>query len=72
MNTQVVTTLAVITVLLTLVIWFDLRCLADLSQTADQDLRYFDRTRWVLIIVLSFPIGPMLYLLYAKGPHQRS
>jgi hypothetical protein len=53
-----------------LVVWFDGRCLADLAQTSDRELRCFDRNLWALIIVLSFPIGPMLYLLYAKGPHR--
>lgn len=54
--------------LMSLVVWFDRRCLADLAQTSDRELRYFDRNAWALIIVLSFPIGPMLYLRYAKGP----
>jgi hypothetical protein len=56
--------------ILSLVVWFDGRCLADLAQTSDRELRYFDRNVWALIIVLSFPIGPMLYLLYAKGPRR--
>ena len=47
-----------------------IRCLADLAQTSDLDLRYFNRNTWALIIVLSFPIGPMLYLLYAKNPRR--
>jgi hypothetical protein len=51
-------------------VWFDRRCLADLAQTSDRELHYFDRNVWALIIVLSFPIGPMLYLLYAKGPRR--
>ncbi len=61
---------AVITavVIVSLVAWFDRRCLADLAQTSDRDLRYFNRNTWALVIVLSFPIGPMLYLRYAKLP----
>ncbi|WP_146605829.1 hypothetical protein [Micromonospora craterilacus] len=54
--------------ILSLVVWFDRRCLADLAQTSDHQLRYFDRSTWALIIVLSFPVGPMLYLMYGKGP----
>ncbi|GAA2326158.1 hypothetical protein [Dactylosporangium salmoneum] len=54
--------------ILSAVVWFDRRVLADLAGTSDRDLRYFDRTVWALIIVLSFPIGPMMYLLYGKGP----
>jgi hypothetical protein len=65
-------TVVIITVvaILSMVVWFDGRCLADLAQTSDRELRYFDRNVWALIIVLSFPIGPMLYLLYAKGPRR--
>jgi hypothetical protein len=66
-STVVLITVAVI---LTVVVWFDRRCLADLAQTSDRELRYFDQSVWALIIVLSFPVGPMLYLLYAKGPRQ--
>jgi hypothetical protein len=67
-------TVAVITAvaILGVVVWFDRRCLADLAQTSDRELRYFDRNAWALIIVLSFPIGPMLYLFYAKGPRRYS
>jgi hypothetical protein len=59
----VLTALAIISV----VVWFDVRCLADLARTSDRQLRYFNRNTWALIIVLSFPIGPVLYLMYAKG-----
>jgi len=55
---------------LSLVAWFDVRCLADLRSTSDRELHYLDRRTWALVIVLSFPIGPMLYLLYAKGPRR--
>jgi hypothetical protein len=56
--------------ILSAVLWFDRRCLADLARTSDRELRHFDRNIWALIIVLSFPIGPMLYLMYAKGPRR--
>jgi hypothetical protein len=62
--------LIVAVVVLGLVAWFDSRCLADLAQTSDRELHYFNRNAWALIIVLSFPIGPMLYLFYAKGPRR--
>ena len=55
---------------LSVVVWFDRRCLVDLAQTGDGELRLFDRRAWALIIVLSFPIGPFLYLAYAKGPRR--
>jgi hypothetical protein len=65
-------TVALITVVavMSVVVWFDRRCLADLARTRDRELRHFDRRTWVLIIVLSFPIGPFLYLAYAKGPRR--
>ena len=62
--------LVTVVAILSLVVWFDRRCLADLAQTSDRELRHFDRNVWALIIVLSFPVGPMLYLLYAKGPRR--
>ena len=61
-------TVALITavVVLSVVVWFDRRVLADLASTSDYRLRYFNRNAWALIIVLSFPIGPLLYLTYGK------
>jgi hypothetical protein len=61
-------TVALITavVILSVVVWFDRRVLADLASTRDYDLRYLNRGTWALIIVCSFPIGPMLYLMYGK------
>jgi hypothetical protein len=49
-----------------LLVWFDLRCLADLRQTSDHRLRYFTRETWALLIVFAFPFGPMLYLTCGK------
>jgi hypothetical protein len=69
MNNLTVVLITVV-VIMSVVVWFDWRCLADLTRTSDWDLRYFNRNIWALIIVLSFPIGPMLYLLYAKGPRR--
>jgi hypothetical protein len=67
-------TVVLITVvaIMSVVVWFDTRCLADLARTNDRDLRYFNRSTWALVIVLSFPIGPMMYLLYGKGPRRYS
>ncbi|HEY0696652.1 MAG TPA: hypothetical protein VGD43_02455 [Micromonospora sp.] len=66
--------IAVVTVLaiMSVVVWFDRRLLVDLARTSDRQLRHFDRHTWALIIVLSFPVGPMLYLMYAKGPRRYS
>ena len=69
MNNLTVVLITVVAIL-SVVVWFDRRCLADLAHTSDRELRYFDRNVWALIIVLSFPIGPILYLLYARGPRR--
>ena len=49
-----------------LLVWFDLHCLADLRQTSDRRLRYFTRETWALLIIFTFPFGPMLYLTCGK------
>lgn len=72
MSSSVTIALITVVAIMSVVVWFDRRVLADLAQTSDRDLRYFNRNTWALIIVLSFPIGPMLYLLYAKGPRRYS
>jgi hypothetical protein len=63
-------TAALITVVIfaSAVAWVDRRCLADLARTNDRELRHLDRSTWALVILLSFPIGPALYLRYGKGP----
>jgi hypothetical protein len=72
MNNNAAVILITVVVLMSFVVWFDRRCLADLAHTSDRQLRYFNRQTWALIIVLSFPVGPMLYLRYAKGPRRYS
>lgn len=71
MSSSAAVALSSAVVILAAVVWFDRRCLADLARADDRELRYFDRNTWALIIVLSFPIGPMLYLMYGKGPRYR-
>ncbi|WP_432825095.1 hypothetical protein [Dactylosporangium sp. CA-092794] len=68
MSGNLTVVLITVAVMLSVVVWFDRRCLADLAQTDDGELRHFDRNTWALIIVLSFPIGPALYAIYGKGP----
>jgi hypothetical protein len=60
--------LATLVVVVAAVIWFDRRCLDDLARTPDRALRHFPRNTWAMIIVFAFPIGPLMYLMYAKGP----
>ena len=71
MNNATIALITVVAIMIPIV-WFDRRCLADLAQTSDRDLRYFNRNTWALIIVVSFPIGPMLYLMYGKGTRRYS
>jgi hypothetical protein len=52
------------------VIWVDWRCLSDLARTPERELRYFNRALWALIILITFPLGPMAYLTFAKGPRR--
>jgi len=63
MTISLITAVAILSV----VVWFDRRMLIDLAHTGDHELRYFNRNTWALIIVISFPIGPLLYLAYGKG-----
>ena len=69
---SVTVVLVTVVALMSVVVWFDRRRLADLARTRDRDLRYFNRNIWALVIVLSFPVGPMLHLRYAKGPRRYS
>ena len=69
MSSDAVVALITVVVIVSVVVWFDRRLLADLATTSDRDLRYFNRNTWALIILISFPIGPMLYLRYAKYTH---
>ena len=64
-NTLTVALVTAVAVL-SAVVWFDRRLLTDLAHTSDHELRYFNRNTWALIIIIWFPIGPMLYLLYGK------
>jgi ABC-type uncharacterized transport system permease subunit len=60
-----VAALTVVTLLVVMVV-IDVRLLKDLAQTPDDRLLYLTRLGWALVIVLSFPIGPILYLRFAK------
>jgi hypothetical protein len=66
MNTVTIALITAVAIL-AVVVWFDGRMLADLAHTSDHELRHFNRNTWALIIVISFPLGPLLYLMYGKG-----
>lgn len=61
--------LIILALLLPLARWvakFEAFCLADLAQTQDEELRYFPRQAWALLILVLIPLGGMLYLTYGK------
>ncbi len=65
-----VTLVLTVVAVLGMVAWFDARLLTDLVHTPDRDLRHLTRLQWGVVIVASFPIGPFLYLAFAKGPRR--
>jgi hypothetical protein len=65
-----VTLVLTVGAVLGLVAWFDARLLTDLARTPERNLRYLTRVQWAVVIIASFPIGPILYLAYAKGPRR--
>ena len=66
MTTDLLTALISVPAIGALIVWFDLRCLADLRQTGDRQLRYFNRDTWAALIIFAFPFGPFLYLACGK------
>ena len=56
--------LATILVLLAVVVWFDWICLADIAKA--RRVNYLTRQAWALLVVITFPIGGVLYLRYGK------
>lgn len=59
---------AVLLVLAPLIVFVDARCLIDLAHTPDERLRGLPRLLWAVVIVISFPLGPILYWWLAKRP----
>ena len=48
------------------IVRIDTRLLRDLAETPDHQLAYLTRTGWMGVILLTFPIGPILYLRFGK------
>jgi len=55
---------ATVVALLVMVVWFDWRCLQDLA--AAREVRTLPKQAWAILVVITFPIGPMLYYAYGK------
>jgi hypothetical protein len=45
-------------------VWFDVICLRDLAKTPR--VRYLTHPMWAVAIVLTFPLGGILYLTYGR------
>ena len=56
--------LATIAVLLVAMVWFDLYCLRDIAQA--RNVRYLTPQAWGLLVIITFPVGGILYLRYGK------
>jgi hypothetical protein len=56
--------LVTILVLIAVMIWFDWICLADIAKA--RHVRYLTPQAWALLVVITFPIGGVLYLTYGK------
>jgi hypothetical protein len=61
-----VAALLMVAALLALIVNIDLRLLRDLARTPDAELLLLTRNGWAAAIVLTFPIGPLLYLTRGK------
>ena len=56
--------LATILVLVAVMVAFDWYCLADIARA--RYVRRLTKQAWALLVVITFPIGGMLYLTYGK------
>jgi hypothetical protein len=56
--------LATILVLVAVMVCFDWYCLADIAQA--RYVRNLTKQAWALLVVITFPIGGMLYLTYGR------
>jgi hypothetical protein len=48
-------------------VWFAGSCLRDLARTPDHQLRVLTKPLWAILIVVTIPIGGLLYLRYGKS-----
>ena len=69
-NSMSPVTLVLLVAVLALAVWFAWTCLADLAQTSDDQLALFPKMAWAVLIVVTIPLGGLLYLIYGKGPRR--
>lgn len=48
------------------VVRFEALCLRDIAHTDDRELRYMTRTAWIVVCLISIPIGGIVYLFCGK------
>src|SRR5215475_8495247 len=63
-GTAMTAQIATILVLLAVVAWFDWICLADIAKA--RRVNFLTKQAWALLVVITFPIGGVLYLRYGK------
>lgn len=70
MNPVIAVAALAVVVVVALMIRFDSLLLKDLAQTPDDQLQFLTRKGWVVAIVAAFPLGPLIYVTYGKGPRR--
>ena len=70
MSPLTVSVVIAIVVAVALMIRFDALLLKDLAQTPDDQLQLLTRKGWMVAIVAVFPLGPLAYMTYGKGPRR--
>ena len=53
-------------VALLVLVAFDLYCIRDILRKEEYEVSYFPRMTWVLICIVSTPLGGLAYLLYGR------
>jgi len=66
MNATVLVTGILVIALLVAMMWIDMALLRDLAATPDHELSVLTRAGWVVAIIFTFPIGPILYVRFGK------
>ena len=46
---------------------FDAYCLLDIARAHEYEVRYFPRWIWMIICVMSTPLGGFAYLIYGRA-----
>lgn len=63
---QYAAVLLILAVCLVAIVRFELLCLRDLAGRPDQELNYFNRAGWAVLIAVLIPIGGICYLYLGR------